>query len=98
MEIPNDEGQGESKRGQESRKISIIIRSREGNPKDVGRRDKGDTHSSGGIGDNATEVKRKSEDHGCRHIHSTDSEMCPFGVSKDPQKSVGDVDQGAKVK
>ena len=26
-------------------------------------------HSSGGSGDNTTEVKRKSEDHRCRHIH-----------------------------
>ena len=31
--------------------------------KDVGCKDKGDTHSGGGIGDNTTEFKRKSEDH-----------------------------------
>ena len=30
---------------------------------------KGDTHSGRGIGNNTTEVKRKSEDHRCRHIH-----------------------------
>ena len=38
---------GESKRGRESRKIS---RSRERNPKNVGRNDKGDAHSCGGLG------------------------------------------------
>ena len=27
------------------------------------------THSAGGIGDNTAEVKRKSEDHKCQHIH-----------------------------
>ena len=46
-QFPMMEGQGESKRERESRKIS---RSREGNPKDVGRKDKGDTYSGGGIG------------------------------------------------
>ena len=49
-----------------SRKIS---RSRERNSKDVGHKDKGDTHNGGGIGNNTTKVKRKSEDYRCRHIH-----------------------------
>ena len=35
----------------------------ERSPKDVGSKDKGDTHSGRGIGNNTTEVKRKSEDH-----------------------------------
>ena len=32
-------------------------------------KDKGDLGSRMGIGNNTTEVKRKSEDHRCRHIH-----------------------------
>ena len=34
-----------------------------------GSKDKGDTHSGRGIGNNINEVKRKSEDYRCRHIH-----------------------------
>ena len=41
----------------------------------MGRKDIGNTHSGGGIKDNTTEVKRKSEDHRCQHIHWTDSEI-----------------------
>ena len=40
--------------------------------------DDDDAHSGGGIGDDTAEVKRKSEDHRCRHIHSTYSKICPF--------------------
>ena len=32
-------------------------------------KDEGGIHSGGGIGNNTTEVKRKSEDHRCGHIH-----------------------------
>ena len=38
---------------------------------------KGDTHSGRDIGNNTTEVKRKSED------HRTDSEICIVGIGKD---------------
>ena len=31
--------------------------------KEVGSKNKGDTHSGRGVGNNTTEVKRKSEDH-----------------------------------
>ena len=68
------------------------------NSKDVKCKDNGDAHSGGSIGDNTAEVKRKSEDHRSRRIHSTDSKMCPLNVSKGPQERFGDVDQGAKVK
>ena len=72
---------GESKKRRKSREIS---RSRERNLKDVGCKDKGDTRSGGGIRNNTTKVKRKSEDHRCGHIHCTDSEICIVGVGKDP--------------
>ena len=35
----------------------------------MGSKDKGDTHSDTGIGNNTNEVKRKSEGYRCRHIH-----------------------------
>ena len=41
----------------------------ERSPKDKGSKNKGDTHSGRGSGNKTTEVKRKSEDHRCRHIH-----------------------------
>ena len=37
-----------------------------------------DAHSGGGIGDDTAEFKRKSEDHRCRRIHSTDSKIFPL--------------------
>ena len=46
-----------------------ISRPCERSSKDVGSRNKGVTHSDRGVGKNTTEVKRKSEDHRCRHIH-----------------------------
>ena len=58
-------------------------------PKDAGcRRTKVIPIMVVGIGDNTNKVKRTSEDHRCRHSHSNDSEMCPFGVSKDPFRKV----------
>ena len=45
------------------------ILSHKRNSKDVGCKNKGGTHSSGGIGNNTTKVKRKAEDHKCGHIH-----------------------------
>ena len=48
------------------------------NSKDVRCKDNDDAHSGGGIGDDTAEVKRKSEDHRCRRIHSTDSKICPL--------------------
>ena len=36
----------------------------------MGRKDKGDMDSSGGIGNNTSEVKRKSEDHRCSSLRS----------------------------
>ena len=41
----------------------------------MGRMDIGNTHSGGGIKDNTTEVKRKSEENRCQNIHWTDSEI-----------------------
>ena len=40
-----------------------IPKSHERNSKDVKRKEKGDAHSGGGIGDNTAGIKRKSEDH-----------------------------------
>ena len=61
-----------------------IPKSHEKNSKDVKRKDNGDAHSGGSIGKNTAEVKRKSEDHRSRCIHSNDSKMCPLNVSKGP--------------
>ena len=55
-----------------------IPKSHKRNSKDVKCKDNDDAHSGGGIGDNTAEVKRKSEDHRCRRIHSTDSKICPL--------------------
>ena len=71
--------------GSEQRRMSRKIpKSHERNSKDVKRKDNGDAHSGGSIGENTAEVKRKSEDHRSRRIHSTDSKMCPLNVSKGP--------------
>ena len=66
--------------GCEQKRISKTIpKSHETNlSKDVRCKDNDDAHSGGGIGDDTAEVKRKSEDHRCRHIHSTYSKICPL--------------------
>ena len=66
--------------GFEQKRISKTIpKSHETNlSKDVRCKDNDDAHSGGGIGDDTAEVKRKSEDHRCRHIHSTYSKICPL--------------------
>ena len=70
-------------RAKEDEKVEKISRSCERIPKDVGSKDKGDTHSGRDIGNNTTEVKRKCEDHRCRHIHWTDSEICTVAIGND---------------
>ena len=70
-------------RAKEDEKVEKYLRSCERSPKDVGSKDKGDTHSGRGIGNNTNEVKRKSEGYRCRHIHGTDSEICTVGIGKD---------------
>ena len=55
-----------------------IPKSHKRNSKDVRCKDNDDAHSGAGIGDDTAEVKRKSEDHRCRRIHSTDSKICPL--------------------
>ena len=66
--------------GSEQKRISKTIpKSHETNlSKDVRCKDNDDAHSGGGIGDDAADVKRKSEDHRCRRIHSTYSKICPL--------------------
>ena len=51
--------------------------------KDMGSKDKGEIHSDRGIGKNTTEVKRKPEDHRCKLIHLSDSEICTAGIGND---------------
>ena len=76
--------------GSEQRRMSRKIpKSHERNSKDVKRKDNGDAHSGGSIGDNTAEVKRKSEDHRSRRIHSTDSKMCPPNVSLKSKEKTG---------
>ena len=65
--------------GCEQKRMSRKIpKSHKTNSKDVRCKDNDDAHSGGGIGDDTAEVKRKSEDHRCRHIHSTYSKICPL--------------------
>ena len=68
------------KKKMKSRKIS---RSCERSLKDMGSKDKGEIHSGRGMGKNTTEVKRKPEDHRCKHIHLSDSEICTAGIGND---------------
>ena len=56
-------------RAKEDEKVKKISRSCDRSSKDVNSKNKGDTYSDRGVGNNTTEVKRKSEDHRCRHVH-----------------------------
>ena len=56
-------------RAKEDQKVEKITKPCERSSKDVGSKNKRDTHSGRGVANNTTEVKRKSEDHRCRHIH-----------------------------
>ena len=65
--------------GCEQKRMSRKIpKSHKTNSKDVRCKDNDDAHSGGGIGDDPADVKRKSEHHRCRRIHSTYSKICPL--------------------
>ena len=64
MAIPGD-GRVRTKEDEKVENIKFLLEK----SKRCGAYGKGDTHSGGDIGDNATEGKRKSEDHRCQHIH-----------------------------